>query len=185
LLGVGGTFGGGGDSEQRSEGVEGIIPPVEAEDEFVEISLQVLLAHPVMGPDQPGLEIGKNAVDDGKKGFGDRLPPDAFKICVEDELRVAEPAWRWWLERGSRDDISAATGEIDFPALVIAGDDDRVLGPDTAPAIAPMPATSYRSNARLLSRRWSANSLSVWAHERDQHRRLTPFRAPAAAQSDL
>jgi len=61
LLGVGGTFGGGGDSEQRSEGVEGIIPPVEAEDEFVEISLQVLMAHPVMGPDQPGLEVGKNA----------------------------------------------------------------------------------------------------------------------------
>lgn len=68
--------------------------------------------------------------------IGGRLPPDVLKICVEDELRVAEPAWRWWLERGSRDDISAATGEIDFPALVIAGDDDRVLGPDTAPAIA-------------------------------------------------
>ena len=136
MLGVGGTFGGGGDSEQSPEGVEGIIPPVEAEDEFVEISLQVLMAHPVMGPDQPGLEVGKNEVDDGKKGFGGRLPPDVFKICVEDELRVAEPAWRWWLERGSRDDISAATGEIDFPALVIAGDDDRVLGPDTAPAIA-------------------------------------------------
>ena len=70
MLGVGGTFGGGGDSEQRPEGVEGIIPPVEAEDEFVEISLQVLMAHPVMGPDQPGLEVGKNEVDDGKRGFG-------------------------------------------------------------------------------------------------------------------
>jgi len=71
LLGVGGTFGGGGgDSEQRPEGVEGIIPPVEAEDEFVEISLQVLMAHPVMGPDQPGLEVDKNEVDGRKKGFG-------------------------------------------------------------------------------------------------------------------
>ena len=28
------------------------------------------MAHPVMGPDQPGLEVGKNEVDGGKKGFG-------------------------------------------------------------------------------------------------------------------
>ena len=68
--------------------------------------------------------------------IGGRLAPDILKICVEDELRVAEPAWRWWLERGSRDDISAETRNLDFPALVIAGDDDRVLGPGTAPTIA-------------------------------------------------
>ena len=68
--------------------------------------------------------------------IGSRLSPDILKMCIEDELRVAEPAWRWWLERGSRDDISAATAKLDFPALVIAGDDDRVLGPDTGPTIA-------------------------------------------------
>ena len=28
------------------------------------------MAHPVMGLDQPGLEVGKNEVDDGKNGFG-------------------------------------------------------------------------------------------------------------------
>ena len=65
-----------------------------------------------------------------------RLPPEALRIAVEDELRVAEPTWRWWLERGSRDDISWSTAALPLPALVAAGDDDKVMGPGTAPAIA-------------------------------------------------
>lgn len=65
-----------------------------------------------------------------------RLPPEALQIAVEDELRVAEPAWRWWLQRGSRDDISAATQGLAIPTLVVSGDDDKVMGADTAPAIA-------------------------------------------------
>ncbi len=57
-------------------------------------------------------------------------------MAVEDELRVAEPAWRWWLERGSRDDISAATDGLALRTLVVSGDDDKVMGHDTAPGIA-------------------------------------------------
>lgn len=65
-----------------------------------------------------------------------RLPPVMREIAIDDELRVAEPAWRWWLKIGSRDDISLATAGIDMPVLVIAGDDDEVMGPATAPGVA-------------------------------------------------
>ena len=65
-----------------------------------------------------------------------RLPPDALKMTVDDQLRVAEPAWRWWLELGSRDDISAATDGLALRTLVASGDDDKVMGHDTAPGIA-------------------------------------------------
>lgn len=68
--------------------------------------------------------------------IGGRLPPEVLRVAVDDELRVAEPAWRWWLERGSRDDISAATGGLALRTLVVTGDDDEVMGRDTAPGIA-------------------------------------------------
>ncbi|QXQ06161.1 alpha/beta hydrolase [Sphingosinicellaceae bacterium] len=68
--------------------------------------------------------------------IGSRLSPQALSIVVDDELRVAEPAWRWWLEHGSRDDISAATRCITLRTLVVSGDDDQVMGEATAPAIA-------------------------------------------------
>ncbi|MCA1654701.1 MAG: alpha/beta fold hydrolase [Sphingomicrobium sp.] len=64
-----------------------------------------------------------------------RLPPALLEICVEDELRVAWPAWRWWLEQGSRADISGRTHGLQLPVLIITGDDDRVLGSDTAAQI--------------------------------------------------
>lgn len=69
-------------------------------------------------------------------GTGSRLPPEMLKIAIDDELRVAEPAWRWWLQIGSRDDISAATASIDLPVLVLAGDSDEAMDAAVAPAIA-------------------------------------------------
>lgn len=70
------------------------------------------------------------------KEIAGRLPPEALSVAVDDELRVTEAAWRWWLETGSRDDISAATRGLALPTLVVTGDDDKVMGEDTAPAIA-------------------------------------------------
>ena len=69
-------------------------------------------------------------------GLGHRLPRDVLQCAIEDELRVAEPAWRWWLERGSRDDISPETDGLPLRTLVVTGDDDDVMGPDTASRIA-------------------------------------------------
>ncbi|MBW3634846.1 MAG: alpha/beta hydrolase [Armatimonadetes bacterium] len=49
------------------------------------------------------------------------LPDAIFQRCVEDGLRASAPAWRWWLEEGSREDISARLSQIAVPVLVVAG----------------------------------------------------------------
>ncbi len=66
----------------------------------------------------------------------DRLPRDILATCVEDQLRVDQSVWNWWLERGSRDDISNAAAKLSLPVLVVTGDNDTVLGHETAPAVA-------------------------------------------------
>jgi pimeloyl-ACP methyl ester carboxylesterase len=68
-------------------------------------------------------------------GTGSRLPPEMLKVAIDDELRVAEAAWRWWLNTGSRDDISGATAGIGVPVLVVAGDSDDAMDPSVAPEI--------------------------------------------------
>jgi pimeloyl-ACP methyl ester carboxylesterase len=37
-------------------------------------------------------------------------------------------AWRWWLEAGSREDLSRRASSIEAPVLVLAGSRDPVLG---------------------------------------------------------
>ena len=64
------------------------------------------------------------------------LSREQIAVCVADELAVAQAAWDWWLERGSRDDISDAAATLTLPVLVLTGDNDKVLGPDTAPGVA-------------------------------------------------
>lgn len=69
-------------------------------------------------------------------------------IAADDALRVARPAWHWWLEQGSRDDISPSMKALTLPVLVITGDADRVLGPDTAASIAhQLPRATLRTVA--------------------------------------
>ena len=65
-----------------------------------------------------------------------RLSSALLDVCIEDQLRVARPAWKWWLEEGSRVDISANTDRINLPVLVISPEDDQVLGPVAATGIA-------------------------------------------------
>ncbi len=65
-----------------------------------------------------------------------RLSPTLMNVCIEDQLHVARPVWRWWLEEGSRVDISTNTDRIDLPVLVISPDDDQVLGAVVATGIA-------------------------------------------------
>lgn len=71
-----------------------------------------------------------------KRITGGSLSPELIETCVEDQLCVDRSAWRWWYERGNRNDISHATRAITLPVLVLTGDDDKVMGPDTAPAVA-------------------------------------------------
>lgn len=70
-----------------------------------------------------------------RKIANDSLPDRIHAECIEDQLSVDRLAWNWWLERGSRDDISARVSALSLPVLVITGDDDKVLGHRTAPAV--------------------------------------------------
>ncbi|MBA2502479.1 MAG: alpha/beta hydrolase [Pyrinomonadaceae bacterium] len=55
------------------------------------------------------------------------LPEAVFQRTVEDNLRCTRPAWRAWLEQGSREDISADVASIDVPVLVAAGGKDETM----------------------------------------------------------
>jgi len=48
--------------------------------------------------------------------------------AIADVLRSDPAAWLAWLEHGSREDWSAELGQIDLPALIIAGNQDEDLG---------------------------------------------------------
>ena len=55
------------------------------------------------------------------------LAPEAFERCVEDQLASSPANWSWWLERGSREDLSSRIGRLLLPALAIASADEPVL----------------------------------------------------------
>ena len=46
---------------------------------------------------------------------------------LADNLRTSEPAWRGWLEIGSREDIAAQMKAIDVPSLLVLGERDPVM----------------------------------------------------------
>ena len=52
------------------------------------------------------------------------LPPEQAERVIEDETSVVPAAWRAWLERGSRVDISARLERIKVPVLLLAGAED-------------------------------------------------------------
>ena len=62
-LGVGRCGDAASDAEKGAEGVERVEPSVEAESEFVEVGLEMLVADAVMNATQPGLEVGKDEMD--------------------------------------------------------------------------------------------------------------------------
>ena len=64
------------DAEQGTEGVERIEPPVEAEGEFVEVGVQVLVTDPVMDAVQPRFQVCEDEMDDWQILLGDlRIAP--------------------------------------------------------------------------------------------------------------
>lgn len=61
---------------------------------------------------------------------GAPLPPSDDRSVIAD-LRAASPeAWIAWLTRGSREDRAGDVGELDLPAVIVAGGADGDLGPD-------------------------------------------------------
>src|SRR4249920_3450635 len=83
------------DAEQGTEGVERIEPPVEAEGEFVEVGLQVLVTDPVMDAVQPRFQVCEDEMDDWQIFLGDlRIAPfsdGAVFVAALGEAGVAAP----------------------------------------------------------------------------------------------
>ena len=65
-----------GDAEQRTEGGMPGTAAVEAEDELVEIGLQVLAAQAVIDAQGPDFEIGEDAVRPGQDDMGGHVADD-------------------------------------------------------------------------------------------------------------
>ena len=53
-----------GDPEKGAKGIEWVEPSIESERELGEVGLKMLVADAVMDAGQPGLEVGKDEVDD-------------------------------------------------------------------------------------------------------------------------
>jgi len=60
---------------------------------------------------------------------GGKLPGEIFARAIDDNLRTSEAAWKWWLESGSREDISSEVKKINVPVLVAAGEQDEAMTP--------------------------------------------------------
>ena len=52
----------GSEAEERLERCHGLLPPVVAKDEFVEIDLELIAAHTMISSDQPLLQVADRAV---------------------------------------------------------------------------------------------------------------------------
>ena len=66
----------GGDAEEGPErGMSGA-PAVEAEDEFVEVALEVLAAQAMVDAQGPDLEVGEDPVDPGQDDMSGHLTDD-------------------------------------------------------------------------------------------------------------
>ncbi len=69
------------------------------------------------------------ATDTVCQAAGGRLPGEIFARAINDNLRTSEAAWKWWLESGSREDISSEVKKINVPVLVAAGGRDEAMTP--------------------------------------------------------
>ena len=57
------------------------------------------------------------------------LRPEVLQTALEDGLAVRAAAWRAWLERGSRQDISARLERVRVPVHLLAGEKDANMTP--------------------------------------------------------
>ncbi len=63
---------------------------------------------------------------------GDDLQGAPLEAAVADRMAAHRSAWDFWLDVGSREDITAEVEGLTLPILVITGDQDEHLGPDAA-----------------------------------------------------
>src|SRR5918997_926415 len=65
-----------GDAEERAEGGMSGAAPVEAEDELVEVGLEVFSTQAVIDAERPALEVGEDAVGPGQHDVGSHAADD-------------------------------------------------------------------------------------------------------------
>ena len=70
------------------------------------------------------------ATDTVCKAAGGKLSGEVFERAVNDNLRTSEAAWKWWLENGSREDVSTEIEKINVPVLIAAGEKDNAMTPE-------------------------------------------------------
>ena len=58
------------------------------------------------------------------------IPEAVLERTVGEVLKMNRLAWTAWLERGSKEDWAERVGTLDLPAMVVAGEKDKSLGPD-------------------------------------------------------
>jgi len=83
---------GGGDAEEGSERSVPGAAAVEAEDEFIEVGLEVLAAQPVIDAQGPDLEVGEDPVHPGQDDMGGHLADDMGIVGDTGGAGVAGPA---------------------------------------------------------------------------------------------
>ena len=82
----------GGDAEEGSEcGMPGA-PAVEAEDEFIEVVLEVLTAQAVVDAQGPDLEVGEDPVNPGQDDMGGHLADDMGIVGDAGGAGISGPA---------------------------------------------------------------------------------------------
>jgi len=69
------------------------------------------------------------ATDTVCQAAGGQLSGEIFARAINDNLRTSRSAWKWWLEKGSRENISSEVGQINVPVLVAAGERDKAITP--------------------------------------------------------
>jgi pimeloyl-ACP methyl ester carboxylesterase len=60
---------------------------------------------------------------------------EVLERAVGEVLKMKRAAWVAWLEHGSREDWAERVGVLGLPAMVIAGEKDRSLGPEQQRAV--------------------------------------------------
>src|SRR5260370_30329136 len=76
--------------EQRLERRHGLLPPVVAKDEFVEIDLELIAAHTVISSDQPLLQVADRAVCQRHHGLCAFTKVDSQRLAAR---HVLEPSF--------------------------------------------------------------------------------------------
>jgi pimeloyl-ACP methyl ester carboxylesterase len=59
------------------------------------------------------------------------ISPARYRDAVDDAMRASPEAWQAWPRHGSREDFSRDVGVLDYPTLIVVGDQDPSLPPQT------------------------------------------------------